>query len=268
MPINSLSDARNLQHDLDSFSNWCTNNDLCLNVPKCKHMSFCRNRNPIHCRLFLNTELIVTVTQMRDLGVIFTPKLCFGVHIDYVISKSMSMLGFVKRICFNFNNINCLKSLYFAHVRSHLEFASVIWSPEYDNYKCRIESIQKKFVLFALRRTYNPRNFDSLPPYQTRCDLLNICPLSVRREHSMAIFVFDVMTNRIMCPFILERLPIAAPNRRLRNNNTLHIPFRRTSYAQQEPIVRMSRHFNAVSHLFDYNISRHRFLSNIRSDHS
>lgn len=265
MTVKTLSDASNFQQDLVLFCNWCTNNDLCLNVPKCKHMFFCRNRNPIHCRLFLNSERVDTVSQMRDLGVIFNSKLCFDVHIDYVISKSMSMLGFIKRICYNFSNTNCLKSIYYAHVRSHLEFASEIWSPEQDTYKRRIESVQKQFVLFVLRRTYNRFNYDTMPPYHFRCKLLNICPLNIRREHSMSIFVFDVLTNKINCPFILERLYLSAPNRLLRNSNMLSIPFCRTRYAQQEPIIRMSRHFNAVAHLFDYNISRQRFLLNLRS---
>ena len=64
----------------------------------------------------------------------------------------MSMLGFIKRICRDFDDPLVLKTLYCTFVRSTLEYASSIWNPQYAIHINRIESVQKKFVNFALRR--------------------------------------------------------------------------------------------------------------------
>lgn len=59
------------------------------------------------------------------------------------------MLGFLKRVCFDFTDTVALKSIYCALVRSHLEFACVVWNPHYSVHISRIESIKKK--LYPLR---------------------------------------------------------------------------------------------------------------------
>ena len=75
---------------------------------------------------------------MHDLGVL-CPKLTFVHHIDYIIAKAYFRLGFIMNICSDFNDPLVLKSLYFSYVRSHLEFASVLWFPNQqlhiDNYQ-------------------------------------------------------------------------------------------------------------------------------------
>ena len=118
-----------LQRDLAALNQWCAKNFLALNVEKCVSMSFFRIHNPFHFCYEINGTVIRRVTKMRDLGVTFTENLSFNRHIDIVVAKAYSMLGFVKRMCRNFNNVDTLKSLYFAYVRSQLEYASVVWSP-------------------------------------------------------------------------------------------------------------------------------------------
>lgn len=86
------------------------------------------------------------VRAMRDLGVIFDNKLTFNKHIDAKIAKAFSMLGFLKRICYDFTSLIALNTVYCSLVRSQLESASVVWSPIGVNQITRIESTQKKFV--------------------------------------------------------------------------------------------------------------------------
>ena len=42
------------------------------------------------------------------------------------------MLGFMIRLCDDFDAALVFKSLYSAHVRSHLEYATVVWNPSND----------------------------------------------------------------------------------------------------------------------------------------
>lgn len=100
----------------------------------------------------------------------------------------------------------CLMSLFYAFVCSHFEFACVVWFPDYDVHRRRIESVQKQFVLFVLRKTFYRRQFNVLPSYDHRCNLLNICSLSRCRMQAISMIVFDVLTNKIRCPYILCRL--------------------------------------------------------------
>jgi hypothetical protein len=61
------------------------------------------------------------------------------------------MLGYIRRIGKEFRDPYTLKTLYNSFVRSHLEYASVVWNPYYGVHLKRIEDIQKKFLKFALR---------------------------------------------------------------------------------------------------------------------
>lgn len=261
LPVRTHSDIMNFQRDLNSFFVWCSNNDLSLNVSKCKHMTFSRIHKPLNVRLFLGNDPIQSVCLFRDLGVWFTPKLSFDRHVELTVAKALSMLGFLKRICAEFNNINCLKSIYFAHVRSHLEFACVIWSPEYSVHIKRIESIQKKFVMYVLRKQFNYRFPNVLPPYKTRCEVLQIQPLSDRRQITSVMFVYDVLSNKINSPSLLSHFDFNVPRLLLRDRTFFRSTFCRTNYARSEPIRRICRAFNTVSHCFDFNVSRFAFKS-------
>ena len=92
------------------------------------------------------------VFEIIDLGVVFYITLSFTGHIDFKVSKAYSMLGFMMRICVDFNAVSVFISLYFAYVRSLLEYAAVIWSPNYDIHVNRIEFVQKKFFSYLFKK--------------------------------------------------------------------------------------------------------------------
>ena len=46
------------------------------------------------------------ISEMKDLGVYFTPKLNFSTHIKKITSKSLQMLGFIKRVTHDFTDPN------------------------------------------------------------------------------------------------------------------------------------------------------------------
>lgn len=265
-PVNNVTDANKFQSDLNRFAEWCTQNDLSLNVEKCKHMSYNRKLKPYLFRPSFYNIHIETVIEIRDLGVLFSKNLSFDRHIDCSVSKALSMLGFMKRICYNFTNVECLKSIYFAHVRSHLEFACIVWSPSYENHIVRLESVQKNFVIYALRHVF-VRSIDNfaLPPYLDRCKLLSIKTLSSRRANMSIMFVFDVLTSKIDASNILSLLHVYVPHRQLRGSMFFRIPYKRTNYARAEPIYSMCCLFNSVSDLFDFGLSRLSFKNSIQN---
>ena len=85
---------------------------------------------------------------MKDLGVYLTDKLNFSVHVNKSVTKAFKLLGFVKRNCKDFKNVNAIKSIYIALVRTSIEYANVIWNPYQKTLIKRIESVQRRFIKF------------------------------------------------------------------------------------------------------------------------
>lgn len=69
----------------------------------------------------------------------------------------------------------------------------------------RIESIQKQFVLFALRNV-RWRDRHRLPKYVERCKLISPLTLRRRRLNACAMFVFDLLSNKIDSPVLFSHL--------------------------------------------------------------
>lgn len=66
----------------------------------------------------LNDGILAKVRLMKDLGVGFDSKLLFNTHIDTLIAKAESMLGFLSAQ--EFHDPYTLKCLYTSFVRSQL----------------------------------------------------------------------------------------------------------------------------------------------------
>ncbi|XP_037038297.1 uncharacterized protein LOC119075847 [Bradysia coprophila] len=171
-------------------------------------MSFTRKRSKIEFNYSINDTVVTRLKLVKDLGVLMDEKLTFGKHVEYVIAKSYSMLGFVIRTCKEFKNVKTLKSLYFAHVRSYLEYASVVWHPYQETFIDRIESIQKKFLMFALRRSVRRDENYKLPPYIDRCCSIDIEPLARRRINACALFTFDLLSGGLDSFEITRRITL------------------------------------------------------------
>lgn len=84
--IKNIYDTRNLQLAINKFIKWCDNNDLEVNLSKCKVITFSHKQQPIICDYYIkNQQKIERVYEIRDLGVILNSKLDFKSHIEYTI---------------------------------------------------------------------------------------------------------------------------------------------------------------------------------------
>lgn len=188
----------------------------------------------------------------------------FNRHIEFVIAKAFSMLGFIKRICYKFRDVRALKSIYCAHVKSHLEYASVVWQSHCAN-RMNEESIQKQLVLYALRRTVARDENSRLPSYESRCKVLGIDSLKRKRINLSAYFVFDLLTNRIDALELRSQVVINEPVRRLREHQFLTVNYHRTNYGYYEPVNMLCVIFNSIAHLFNATVSRSIFRNRVQS---
>lgn len=260
--IKKPSDMNNLQTQVDLFSNWCQLNQMVLNPSKCSTITFSRKRTPTLFNYTILGKNLTRESSVKDLGVMLDSKLSFKTHISYLCSKASKQLGMLFRMTKYFRDVHCLKTLYVSLVRSTLEYGSVVWSPFYHNDIGRIEAIQRKFTRFALRHLID------CPNYESRCSILRLDPLSVRRDAAKASFVSDLLKACIDCPFLVSELNINIRRRVLRSYSFLVIPGARTNYAFNEPVSSMCRVFERCYPYFDFHLSRPRqkqnFLSFIR----
>jgi hypothetical protein len=262
--ISSFSDVAELQHDLDRLSDWCATNMLSLNINKCCSVSYHRQRNPIFNDYRINDQVLNRKLEMNDLGVIFDTKISFIAHIDYITAKAFSMLGFVMRAGEELSDPYALKTVYCSLVRSILEYCCTVWNPYYDVHINRIESIQRKFVRYALRRL--PwTDTTNLPPYTSRCRLIDLEPLEYRRSDFSVLLIFDLLTGRINSGKLLSMISLNVPHvRRLRAHDFLSTAYHRTNYGMSEPLNRACKAFNMSSQYFDFGQSRDTFRNKIK----
>ena len=261
LSVSSVRDCTYLQCDLDSLFSWSQKNQLALNLAKCSTMSFRRRLNPVFFDYAIGGVTLKRVDRVSDLGILFDEKMNFNGHIDCVVSKAFSRIGFMKRICRQFNDPYTLKSVYCAFVRSVLEYGSTVWSPSYAVHVDRIESIQKKFLLYALRHIGWREDTFVLPPYEDRCKLIALETLASRRTLSALMFVFDLLSHRKDAPDLLCMFDVNIPSRHLRVSNFLRASQHRTNYGLFSPVSSLSSVFNRFGSRFDFNMSRTSFRS-------
>lgn len=263
LSISSASDCQRFQLALDAFDSFCRDFGMELNLKKCKTMSFSRSRNPIVYDYRLSSQVLERVFKFTDLGVIFNSRFDFNDHIGFVVSKSRSMMGFVKRQASEFSDSSVLMSLYFSFVRSGLEYCAVVWSPYYLKYDHQVERTQKKFVRFALRNI-RP-DFLSQLDYTGKCAYLGIESLKLRRVMASLKFVFDVFSNRLKVPSILSKFMFNCSRFSLRCRRFFFVPKHRTNYGFNEPLSAMLRYANQLPELFDFRLeSRDAFVSRLK----
>lgn len=261
--VSSIADAHILQQDLIHFADWCSTNRMRVNPSKCAVISFCRKKEPLLFEYNIFGTSIERTSCIKDLGVQLDSKLSFQQHISYMVGKASRSLGFLFRVGKEFTDIYCLKNLYCSLVRSTLEYCSPVWNPYYNNAVERIEAVQRRFIRFALRRLPWSNPF-SLPSYESRCQLIQLETLTIRRNVARALFVSDVFTSRIECQVLLNSIQLQVQPRTLRNRSFLQIPLRRTNYGSYGAIVGLLRLFNRVADYFDFHLSREAIKRNFK----
>lgn len=239
--VSCRSDCLKLQKDLYSLSLWCKNNQLKINVSKCKILRFNRRVSSIDFNYDIDAVPLQCVDQFNDLGVLFDKKLTFIPHIDSIALKGFKMLGFIKRQTYHMNDLKAISLLYCSYVRSILEYNSIIWSPSYQCHIDKLERVQNKFLGYYLFRYGFPYKD---VPYLTRLQLVGMSSLQLRRNNACIFFLYKLFNNIINCPELLEYFRIRVPNRPTRLVQFFDVPRHRTNYGLCEIVTRISILYN------------------------
>lgn len=197
---------------------------------------------------------------MRDLGVIMDPKLSFTSHMEYAKRKADNKLDFVKRECYKTFKLDNAKILYGSLVRSHLEFASAIWSPFHLIHRDMVESTQKQAVIF-MHNDYKNREDNNyvLPPYHARCQELELASLIRRRVNASVLWIHKIISGKVDLPNLRGRMNLNTGVRTLRDPEFIRIKYFRTEYGLNSPFNYACRAFNHAALFIDPTLPFHEF---------
>lgn len=186
--INCTSDQHDFQSDLNNLHIWSQRNLMDFNVKKCKLMRITKKSMPFRSDLKLNESSLEETSEFCDLGLVTSNKLSWNAHVDKISSKANKILGLIKRTCKGMKDVNTLRRLYCALVRSQLEYCTIVWSPFTARNINRLERIQRRATKFILKTDDD---------YNTRKEQLNLLSLEDRRFFFDVLFFYRVLNGYI-----------------------------------------------------------------------
>ena len=249
MKVQDPHDCNRIQSDLDHLAQWCDRNGMELNINKCQVMIFSRGKNPLNYVYHIKESPLLLASQIKDLGVLLDSHLSFTIHLDSIVSKSLQMLGFVKRNTKDFLNIPSIKLLYCSLVRPHLEYCSSVWSPSYNVHIQAIENVQHKFLRYIAFK--KQRGVDDII-YAELENLLQITTLQVRRMHRDLTMFYNLLHSHSHGPVLTSKIGLHTPSRQTRLNHSFHVKSHRTNYGQNSFLARSARLANNFSDQIDF----------------
>ncbi|KAG8302535.1 hypothetical protein J6590_108435 [Homalodisca vitripennis] len=114
---------RNIAQKLALVNQFLKTNNLTLNIEKTKFVAFAtkQNGNTDKPRVLYNTDLVEEVNTTNFLGLKIDKFLSWDDHVKHVISKVNSGIYALRQMRYLCNH-QMLKSVYHAHVQSHIYF--------------------------------------------------------------------------------------------------------------------------------------------------
>ena len=158
------------------------------NFKKCKHMHIGNHDLEQTYTMKAGEERIpiAKVTSEKDLGIIIDNSLKFSEHVSAKVKIANRNLGLIFRT-FTYLDKGIFLNLYKSLVRTHLEYASSVWSPVYKKDRIAIQNVQK-------RATKLVRSVAHLA-YRDRLRTLCLPSLEYRRERADVIQVSKILHN-------------------------------------------------------------------------
>ena len=124
------------------------------------------------------------VCAEKDLGIYITDNLTWNKQVDVQCAKASGLLGYVRRNTRLVKSITVRRSAYLTLVRSHLDYATQVWTPQSIDLIRKLERVQRratKHILdlpFICDQTYGDRLMIGL----------NLLPVSYWHEFLGMIF--------------------------------------------------------------------------------
>ena len=123
-----------------------------------------------------------------------------------------------------------------AHVRSIIEYGSVVWSGAAVTHLKRLERIQHSFLIW-LECSSDHNSFNLT--YNHLLQHFNVSSIKSRFMQHDLMFIHNVFHGRLDSPQLLSCFQLSAPARRIRSPVPWHIPFARVSAVKNGSFCRI-----------------------------
>ena len=216
---------KTLNEELEHVSNWLKANKLSLNIKKSNILIF-RHKNVKQTdkiNIKMDGNNIDEKESAKYLGLYFDNKLTFKRHVDHLLAKLKKGNAILAKLRY-FVPKEGIRSVYFAHIQSHLNYGSVTWGSASKYHIDKIVSLQKKSIKimnFIKKRDH----------YESPFKKNNILPFGSLRSLSMSKIIWQ-LRNKIVsfAHNILEQNGVLSSDR---DNTKYLVPFRNTLYARR-----------------------------------
>ncbi|KAL8593065.1 hypothetical protein ACOMHN_017991 [Nucella lapillus] len=190
--IKGITDAANLQRDLEKLESWETKWQMAFNADKC-HVLTVSNKLPknlITGNYSLHGQTLEKVRKAKYLGVEIAHDLDWKSHVVATAAKANRTSAFTYRNlkgCATGVQTHCYKAL----ARPLLEYASPVWSPHTAEQIAALEAVQRRAarrILGDYRRTTSASGL---------VKQLGLDTLQSRRQTDRACLMFKVVRNYV-----------------------------------------------------------------------
>ncbi len=153
---NPVESAQALNDDLERINNWASQWLVKFSPSKTKTMTLSKKKKPIVAPpLIMNGTVLNNVASHKHLGVTFSKNLSWQEHIEDLATNAGRCLDILNALKYKLDRAT-LEKLYFAFVRSKLEYANIVWDNCSKQLSDLLESVQyraAKIISGAIHRT-------------------------------------------------------------------------------------------------------------------
>ena len=181
-----------VNHDMELLQMWFRANHLSLNMASTVLMMFWDNGS---IKVELNGEKIPKVKCTKFLGLNLDDHLTWDAHVDTIYGKLVANRHLL-RTAKNMLSHDCMRAIYYAHIRSHLMYGLLIWGSmtSSKNIK-RLTNIQNSCVCLIGQK---PNRYHTQQLYKDE----RLLPLESLIYMELCKFGHHITTNELSRPLL------------------------------------------------------------------
>ena len=186
-----------LQHNLDSFLQWCSHWQMSLQPCKCE--AFCII-NAIYFTYQCSNYPLKWSKSVRYLGVVINSRLTWSDHCKAVCSKAGRSLNLLRSRLYCWSSV--AKSwAYTAFILPVFQYSCQVWLPHYKKDNFALELVQRRAARWVCNNQLDPSCYSRSPPSDVCISRLGWPSIMTRLIVFCLLFVFDLLHNRFAMSF-------------------------------------------------------------------
>ena len=245
--IRTENDAKQLQNDISNLESWSTTSGLSPNGTKCKAQTVTRKLKPITTSYTMKDCQLTSTKNERDLGVWISTDLRWNKQVNQQRARANKELSYIRRNTRTIHNTTTRRTIYLALVRSHLGYATQVWTPQSVELLTKVERTQRRATKFILNLP-----FTCSVDHTSRLQALQLLPICYWHEYLDMVYFFKVIHGLTNSPFVLRK-KTTRTTRASNNTNTVkyEVPQCRTTTFQRSFWIRTIRTWNTLTGTLD-----------------